>query len=390
MRFFVSAGEPSGDQHAAHLLRELQLRDPDFSCSGFGGPEMRNQGCELLDELTRNAVMGVIRVIPLLAYFRRLVRQAEAHFRESRPDVVVLVDFPGFNWWIARAAHRLGIPVCYYLPPQLWAWAPWRIRRVHKWVDHVICALPFEYDWYRRQGVCATWVGHPFFDEVTERPLDAATLSHLQSVGKGRPLFALLPGSRNQEVERNWPVMLQAAARVQQLRPEIRWLVGCYREEHRQRCLELQQNSGLQLDLHYETGRTSEVIEAADACLMVSGSVSLELLARRTPGVVLYRTGRVMNLIGRIALNVRFITLTNLMADDEVMPEILSSGDPRRDIDRIAELLTEWAENPQALADRRQLLEDLAGSVAITGATVRTAELLLSHHADEQADPVAA
>ena len=390
MRLFISAGEPSGDEHAAHLLREMKLRDSDLSCDGFGGPEMREQGCRLLYEMTQNAVMGVVDVIPLLAQFRRLVKKAEAHLTEHPPDAVVLVDFPGFNWWIARAAHRRGIPVYYYLPPQLWAWAPWRIRRVHKWVDHVICALPFEHGWYKRHGVNATWVGHPFFDEVAEQQLHGKTLSKLESLGQDRQVFALLPGSRSQEIERNWPTMLQVVARVQQTQPAIKWIVGCHREEHWRRCVELQNDSGLQLDIHYETGRTSEVIEMSDACLMVSGSVSLELLARRTPGIVLYRTGRILNFVGRRALNTRFITLTNLIADDEIMPEFLSSGDPSGDIDRMAELLVLWARNRKTLSARRQQMDELAAEVAITGATVRTAELLLGHQADRQSDHIAA
>jgi lipid-A-disaccharide synthase len=340
--------------------------------------------------MTGNAVMGFLRVIPLLAHFRRLVKRAETYLRDNRPDAVVLVDFPGFNWWIARAAHRLGISVYYYLPPQLWAWAPWRIRRVRKWVDHVICTLPFEYDWYSSRGVNATCVGHPFFDEVANRQLNAATLSTLEMTDKNQQVFALLPGSRSQELEHNWPVMLQVAARVQQAHPRIRWVAGCYRKEHQLRCAELQRESGLQLNIHYETGQTSEVIEAADACLMVSGSVSLELLARRTPGVVLYRTGRIMGFLGRRALPCRFFTLTNLIADAELMPEVLSSGNPTGDIDRISKILIEWAGSTDALDTRRQQLDVLARKIAITGATARTAELLLGKSPVSQAEDLAA
>ena len=156
------------------------------------------------------------------------------------------------------------------------------------------------------------------------------------------------------------------------------------------RCVELQRDSGLRLDIHYETGQTSEVIEAADACVMVSGSVSLELLARRTPGIVLYRTGRLMRIVGDRAFNARFITLTNLIADEELMPEFLSSGDPTEDIDRMSDLLIQWAANPNTLAARRRQMDVLAEQVAVAGATVRTAKLLLGHGAESRTEEIAA
>lgn len=386
MRVFISAGEPSGDEHAAHLISEMKQRDSGLVVEGFGGPEMQAQGCHLLYEMTQNAVMGIVQIIPLLAHFRRLVKQAEAHLSSDPPDAVVLVDFPGFNWWIARAAGRRGIPVYYYLPPQLWAWAPWRIRRVRKWVDHVICTLPFEYDWYISRGVKATWVGHPFFDEVADQQLNSQTLERLRPESSRQQVFALLPGSRSQEVERNWPVMLQIASAVQQSQPDVRWIAGCYRDEHRQRCEELQRESRLDVRIHYETGQTSEVIEAADACLMVSGSVSLELLARRTPGVVLYRTSRLGKSVGMKLLSCRYITLTNLIANEEVMPEFVSGGDPAKDIRQITQLLEKWSSDAGALADRRGAMDQLASTAAITGATSRTAELILGENPADAGD----
>jgi lipid-A-disaccharide synthase len=382
MRIFFSAGEPSGDEHASHLIHELKQRDPTFECDGFGGPEMQQQGCELLHEMTQTAVMGFFQVIPLLAHFRRLVKQAESHLQQHRPDAVVLVDFPGFNWWIAQAAKKQGIPVYYYMPPQLWAWAPWRIRRVRKWVDHVICALPFEYEWYSRRGVACTWVGHPFFDEVADDPVNVDTMTRLRMPDEAGPVFGLLPGSRNQELERNWPIMLQVVQRVHEALPDVRWIVGCYRDQHFERCRELQQEAGITADLHYETGHTSEVIEAADACLMVSGSVSLELLARRTPGVVLYQAGRLASIAGRLLIHCRFITLTNLIAGREVMPEFISVGDPQPAIRQISAILTDWGSHPESLASVRREMDELAATAAVTGATTRTAELLLSKHAE--------
>ena len=377
MHIFFSAGEPSGDEHAAHLIRELRQRDPGFRCDGFGGPEMQRQGCRLLHEMTQTAVMGFLKVIPLLAHFRRLVKQAEQHLEQQRPDLVVLVDFPGFNWWIARAAKKRGIPVYYYLPPQLWAWASWRIRRVRRWIDHVICALPFEFDWYRERGVAATWVGHPFFDEVADYKLDTRLQTELRPNNSSR-LIGLLPGSRHQEVERNWPLMLQAADRVRQQSGDVRFVVACYRPEHRDHCQSLLEKSGLNVPLEWQVGKTSDVIAAADACLMVSGSVSLELLARRTPGVVIYSVSRMTWLLGKMLVHCRFATLTNLIANREVMPEVIVVGDPELHVQRITKVLTAWVTDDNALRSVEQDLAQLAAANAVPGATVRTAELLLN------------
>ncbi|MFN8705183.1 MAG: lipid-A-disaccharide synthase [Planctomyces sp.] len=377
MRIFFSAGEPSGDQHSAILVDELRARDPDLHVEGFGGPEMREHGCQLLFELTNLAVMGFLRVLPLISQFRRLVKQAERHFDENKIDAVILVDFPGFNWWIARAAKKRGIPVFWYLPPQLWAWAGWRIRRVRKWVDHVLCAMPFEFNWYRRQGVRASWVGHPFFDQVAKRPLDQTIVEKLKGTPSSR-VVALLPGSRNHEIDKNWPVMLQVIHQVSHRVPETRWIVGNYRPEHEQKCRRLQNTLGLSAHLHYLSGHTSEVIEAADCCFMVSGSISLELLARRKAGVVLYRVPKIGHMISWFLMKCRFITLTNLMADDELMPEFISSGDPTPAIQNMSRQLIRWLTDPESLESKVKTLSLLADQTATTGATARAAELIIS------------
>ncbi len=377
MKIFFSAGEPSGDQHAARLIHELQSRQPGFSAEGFGGPSMRDAGCDLHFELTELAVMGFLRVVPLLAKFRRLVKQAEAHFDVNPPDAVVLVDFPGFNWWIARAAKQRGIPVYYYLPPQLWGWAGWRIKRVRKWVDHVICALPFEYDWYSSRGVKTTWVGHPFFDQVAERQLDASVLKDMRGTSSAT-VVSLLPGSRNHEIEKNWPVMLEVVRRVSESVPQTRWIVGSYKQKQMDRCRELESQANLPAPLEYFVNKTPEAIESADCCFMVSGSISLELLGRRKPGIVLYRVPTIGRFFSRFLMKCRFITLPNLIADDEVMPEFISNGDPENDIQRMTSVLTDWLKNSASLSARKETLNVLANHATNVGATKRTADLLLS------------
>ena len=181
MHIFFSAGEPSGDQHAAHLLQALQQRVPNARFSGFGGVHLEQAGAEVLYPLTDMAVIGITAVLPLLRKFYNVAQMGRRFLEEQRPDAVVLVDFPGFNWHIAKYAKQLGIPVYYYCPPQLWAWGGWRIKKVRKYVDCILSVLPFEAEWYRKQGVRVEYVGHPFFDEIAEKPLDEAFCRELRA-----------------------------------------------------------------------------------------------------------------------------------------------------------------------------------------------------------------
>jgi lipid-A-disaccharide synthase len=377
MHIFFSVGEPSGDQHAAHLMRELQARQPDVRCSGFGGPMMEEAGLESQFRLTNLAVMGLLKVLPLIGKFYSLVKQAERYFAEQKPDAVVLVDFPGFNWWIAKKAKAAGIPVFYYLPPQLWAWASWRVRKVRKFVDHVISALPFERDWYQQQNIAVDYVGHPFFDEVADHPLDDQFVANWRS--GNRRIVALLPGSRNQEVARNWPIILEAARRLHADHPDVTFLTACFRDQHRRACQAEQLVKCPSLPVQFFVGKTSEIIEVADCAMMVSGSVSLELLARGTPATVVYSLSRGMNVLRHLLLRCRYISLPNLIADREVMPEFISVGNPEPAINGLHKSVTEWLASPLALEQVRQSLAETGKGFQETGATARTAETILRH-----------
>ena len=157
MRIFLCAGEPSGDLHGATLVRALRRLHPGVECVGFGGERMEAAGCRLLYPLCRLAVMWFLRVLAHAPTFLHLLSRADRYFRHRRPDAVVLIDYPGFNWWLARRAHFHGIPVFYFVPPQLWGWAGWRVRKMKRYVDHVLCTLPFEVDWYRERGRAHSW-----------------------------------------------------------------------------------------------------------------------------------------------------------------------------------------------------------------------------------------
>jgi len=384
MHIFFSVGEPSGDEHAAHLITKLRQRHTGLRVSGFGGPKMEARGLESIYRLTDLAVMGIFQVIPLLGRFFLLMKRAERFFAEDPPDAVVLVDFPGFNWWIARKARAAGIPVFYYLPPQLWAWASWRVRRVRRFVDHVISSLPFERDWYEQHGVEVHYVGHPFFDEVHEHPLDARFVDRWSQHRPGKTI-AVLPGSRSHEIHRNWPVMIEVMKRLHARHSDVTFLVACYREKYHRYCLEEMLQNAAELPVQFFVGKTSEIIEAADCALMVSGSVSLEMVARGTPAVVLYRTGWPTYCIGRMLVHCRFMSLANLIGRREIMPEFLSVGNPEPQIRSMTDILDHWLRVPE---ERHRVVEELQstlGTFIETGATIRTAEFILDRLKGEHA-----
>lgn len=377
MHIFFSAGEPSGDLHTSKLILELQRRHPGIRCSAYGGPLMAEAGCELIFRLTDMAVMGFLRVVPLLLKFYRLVCAADQYFQEHRPDAVVLVDFPGFNWWIARRARRRGIPVFYYLPPQLWGWAPWRVKRMRRFVDHVLCCLPFEAAWYRERGVEAQFVGHPFFDEVAERRLDEDALREMADRGRNRRTVGVLPGSRRHELLHNFSLQIDIMRRLSHDLPETRFLVACYKQSHLQYCREQLNRHAPELPVELHVGRTSEIIELAEVCLMVSGSVSLELLARKTPAVVIYHLGRLLHALKGTFITCPFISLPNLIADRLIMPEFTPSGKAIAEAGQITGILHTWLTEPAAHASVVAELESISARVATSGATANAAAAIL-------------
>jgi lipid-A-disaccharide synthase len=354
---------------------------------------MAAAGCRLHEDLTRLAVMWFARVLVNLHNFWNLASRADRYFRHHRPDAVVLIDYPGFNWWIARRAKAHGIPVFYYGAPQLWAWAGWRVRKMRRFVDHVLCKLPFEEAWYRERGCNATYVGHPYFDQLRTEKLDAAFLE--QQKRAGRPLVAILPGSRTQEVQNNFAAFLKAARIVHGMMPGVRFAVAAFKESQAEMVRAQIAGSGLAIEVHVK--RTAELIHAADCAMAVSGSVSLELLYHTTPSVILYQISRLAFFAQRFFRKVRYITLVNLLTSDDLfpkpprgypgmfdpndakdaavlMPEYLTCSDKSQ---QIAGHIVEWLTSPAKRATRVRELKEVKQVVANGGASCRAADYLL-------------
>ncbi len=388
MHVFFSAGEPSGDQHAAHLLQALRSRVPNARFSGFGGVHLEQAGAEVLYPLTDMAVMGITEVLPLLRKFYQVAQMGRRFLVEQRPDAVVLVDFPGFNWHIAKYAKQLGIPVYYYCPPQLWAWAAWRIKKVRKYVDCVLSVLPFEAEWYRNRGVRVEYVGHPFFDEVAEKQLDESFCRTLRA--SSPQLVGFLPGSRRHEVTRNFPAMLEVARRIHRDHPEVRFPVACYKESQRDYCVAEMKKFDNSLPLDFFVGRTSEIIATMDCCLMVSGSVSLEILARGKPAAVTYRPNLTTYLFGKAVVQIKYMSLTNLMVDREMLPEFLYVYNVPKHAARMHAVLDRWLRDPQEMQAVSRDMDALRREIVQTGGVTKAAETVLKLLGRETTERIAA
>jgi lipid-A-disaccharide synthase len=391
MKIFFSVGEPSGDLHGANLIRALKRRAPDCEFVGYGGPRMASAGCRLHADLTQLAVMWLARALVNLHKFIGLLIQADRYFRDERPDAVVLIDYPGFNWWIARRAKARGIPVIYYGAPQLWAWAGHRVGKMRRYVDHVLCKLPFEEKWFRDRNCHATYVGHPYFDELRSQQLDEPFVANMTA---GRvPLVVILPGSRTQEVQANAHSFLRAARLIAQHVPGVRFAVAAFKPAQSELVQTMARDAALDVEVH--VGRTAELIHAADCCLACSGSVSLELLYHAKPSVILYQISRFGYFIQSCFRKVRYITLVNLLtAEDYSTRRPAAVYDPADSLDAhvlLPEYLTyedksgqlaahciEWLTDPEAHQRRVAQLRQLRDQFAAGGASERAAEYIVA------------
>ncbi len=369
MKIFLSAGEPSGDLHGANFARAIRTREPNAQLIGFGGDKMSSAGVDLLFPLTQLSIMWFSRSIVRLPQFFRLADRAEKLFRNDKPDAAVLIDYPGFHWHIAKRAKAAGVPVYYFVPPQLWAWGGWRTRKMRKSFDTILTALPFEETWYKRKGLKTHYVGHPYFDELADQRPDAAFVDGSRSLGA---MVALLPGSRNQEVAANFPLMLATAQKVHESRPDVRFLVASFNERQRDSARVLLAESKLPIEFHVR--KTTEIIEACDVCLAVSGSVGLEMMYRGKPSAIVYKYSRFARMVSKQLITCKYISLVNLLADEEIFPEFLTYRDCSA---AMADQLLAWLNDPVAYAATKAKLDALKSRVAVPGASERAAEFVL-------------
>lgn len=320
-----TAFEPSGDHIAAALIRELKRREPDRPVYGLGGPDMHNAGAELIETTTDRAAMLLGAAAQARQHWLRLGRLKQ-WLAEHRIGALVPTDSPAANWSICAMVrkHQPHARIVHLVAPQLWAWAPWRVRKLRRLTDHVLCLLPFEPDWFSRRGVKASFVGHPLYDRIA--PQKSPPAQDLP-VTNG-PKVALLPGSRHSEVSRNWPTMLEAYKRLHAAHPGLKAVVAAS-DIARAHQVELMSPMGvLPRAMRMVTGDADAVLNWADAALVVSGTATLHAAAHGTPMVVVYNVKRYeWHLVGRWVVTTRTLSLPNLIGESmglgRIVPELM-------------------------------------------------------------------
>ena len=336
-RIYISAGEPSGDAHAAAVVTALKRRLPAATVEAFGGPDLEAAGAVVLDRMERFSVVGFVEALWKLPAHVRLLGRVRDAFRAKRYDLAILVDYPGYHLRAAAAAREAGVPVLYYIAPQMWAWGPGRVRRLAA-VRRLAVILPFEEKFFRDRGVAATFVGHPLQD----RPPSPSRGEARRTLGldPGRPVLGLFPGSRAQEVKRLWPAFSQAALRILSARPEVQVVVAATGRAR-------YPGAGV---IRIHRGDPLAVFAAADAGLCKSGTTTLEAALADVPMAIAYRLNPVSFAIAIRVLQVPHVGLVNLIAEREVAPEFLQdAATPGALADAVLPLL-----DPASAAARRQ------------------------------------
>ena len=317
---FLSAAEISGDEHAARLLVSLRKRIPDARFIGVAGEMMAAAGCEVVADLTQRASMlggPLLR----LGYYVRTLRRLKRTIRRVRPDVHVPVDSPALNWHLAAAAKKAGASVVYYIAPQVWAWAPWRVRKLRRLTDRVACILPFEQQYLRERGVAAEYVGHPLFDTLDARGEPLPDLSDAWLGGNWR--VALLPGSRPAEIHNHAGALLEAARAIRRRWPNAECTFAA-RTERMAETIRRACAGGAEGGIDLAVGRTREVLATAHFAVAVSGTVTLEAAHFGVPMVIFYRVSRLAyGLLGKWLIRTPHLSLVNILAGRKIVPEIM-------------------------------------------------------------------
>ncbi len=364
----IIAGEASGDLHGAQVIKALQKTAPGIKVFGIGGRKMEAAGAQILIPAETLAVVGITEALSNASRLLRALRKARQWLSQRRPDLLLLIDFPDFNLKTASFAKKLGIPVLYYISPQIWAWRSGRVRKIKKLVDKIAVILPFEEKFFRKHGVPATFVGHPLLDQIRNEPGPAPVPAENQ------PAIGLLPGSRQAEVARLLPPMLEAAVKVSGQLPGLRFLLSQAPSVPGSATGSILADYHGKLNLEIVKAPVSHLFDRCQLVVAASGTVTLEAAIYQIPLIIVYKVSPVSYLLGRLLINVRQIGLVNLIAGRTIAPELIQQ---QVNGANLAKHILEFMANPQRLELARRQLAEVHTALGKPGAANRVAQMAL-------------
>lgn len=362
MRYYIIAGEASGDLHASNLLKEIRKNDPRAEFRGFGGDLMQEQGVFLVKHYRDLAFMGFVEVLIHLRTILKNISICKEDIEQWKPDAVILVDYPGFNLRIAPFAKEKGIPVFYYISPQIWAWKQSRVHKIAASTDKIFCILPFEEEFYKRFGYDVDFVGHPLLDAL-EQPTNGLSLKD-----DGRKIIALLPGSRKQEIKTMIPVMLEVVRNF----PQYRFVIAGAPSQTPAFYADLTEGTGVEIVF----GETYPLLRNSYAAVVTSGTATLETALHNVPEVVCYKGSAISYAIAKQLVKVNYISLVNLVMDQKIVKELIQSEMNSRSItEELKTLIQEGVGRQTMLEKFAELKTKLGGG----GASARVAERISAY-----------
>jgi lipid-A-disaccharide synthase len=364
LTFFIVAGEASGDLHGSRLIQAIKRQHPTARFVGHGGDRMAAAGMEIVEHVNRLAIMGFTEVLRRLPDMLRVMRITLDRIETLQPQRVILIDYPGFNLRLARNVHRLGMPVTYFILPQVWAWREQRVRLLRQYIDQALCIFPFEEAWFRQRGVPAYFVGHPFV-EGNPATVNPAHVYTKHGLNREAPLLILLPGSRQQEIDRHWDIFLQTVARLREQIPDLQALVG------KAPAVTL---SPIPDYLKVETEDVRSILAIGTAALVASGTATLEAAVADLPMVVCYRLSSLSWWLARRLARVPYAAMVNLITDRPLVPEFLQDA---MQPDRLAAALLPLLTDTAARKTMRQGFDLVRRSLGLPGVYERAAAAIL-------------
>lgn len=365
MKYYLVAGEASGDLHGANLMKALKLEDSETDFRYFGGDKMKSEGGVLVKHYADMAFMGFTEVLFNLRTILKNMKTCKEDILAYQPDAVVLIDFPGFNLKIAEFAKKHGIKVCYYISPKVWAWNQKRVLKIKRIVDRLFCILPFEVPFYKNWGMEVDYVGNPLLDEISRFiPNEKFRITNKLS---NQPIIALLPGSRKQEIERLLPVMLSVKATFKDYQFVIAAAPTFNPAYYNQLML------GEQIPLVFN--QTYDLLQNAHAAIVASGTATLETALFNVPQVVVYKGGNISIAIAKMLVKIRFISLVNLILDRKAVTELIQEDCATEQLREELSMIISGQNRTKMLAD----YEDLHQLMGEPGASEKTAKLVVKY-----------